>query len=32
MNDDELKGFGRKQSCPNEGTILEFAWRDWGKR
>jgi hypothetical protein len=25
------KGFGRKRPWPNRGSILEFAWRDWGK-
>jgi hypothetical protein len=22
------KGFGRKQLCPNQGTILAFIWTD----
>lgn len=26
-----LEGFGMKRSWPNWGTILAFAWRDWGK-
>jgi hypothetical protein len=26
------KGFGRKQSWSNQGTILKFAWSDWGRR
>jgi hypothetical protein len=25
------KGFGRKQLWPNQGIILQFAWRNWGK-
>jgi hypothetical protein len=25
------KRFGKKLSCPNRGTIVEFVWRDWGK-
>jgi hypothetical protein len=26
------KGFGRKRSWSNLGTMLEFSWRYWGKR
>jgi hypothetical protein len=25
------KGFGRKRSLPNRGTIPAFVWRNWGK-
>jgi hypothetical protein len=27
MSDDKSAGSARKQTWPNEGTILEFAWR-----
>lgn len=26
------KGFGSKQSWPNQGTIMVFVWRDWRKQ
>jgi hypothetical protein len=28
IDDRMLKGFGRKQSWLNEGTIVVFAWKD----
>jgi len=28
---DELKGCGRKQSWPNQGTFRAFPWRYWWK-
>jgi hypothetical protein len=29
---DKLNGFGRKQSCLNRVALLEFAWREGGKK